>query len=105
MKLLTDQQEITRLMESARGHDLANHLKQLAWRDGFRYWMSLYGVLTEQTTQHSEYRRIEVLSNVPYNGTTVELIYRFFQNIKPVEYYTIWLYFGKDKSIVQAGAY
>ena len=105
MQNLTDKTVIAKLMQSAKAHDEANLVKNYARKKGYIHALSLYGVLTDQTEGRSEYRRIEVLSNVFWTGEIVERIHRFFRTVKPSKTYTIWLYDRERKSIALAGAY
>lgn len=94
MKRLTDEEEIERLDANWNVHMEANQMKEAAMRVGFKYAMSLYGVLRNKETGQAEYRRIEVFSSVPFYATLIELCYRFIQNHPPVEHYSIYLYDG-----------
>jgi hypothetical protein len=96
---LTQAQVIDKNMNSAMEINQATEAKDAAREFGFKWQMSLYGVLTDRTTNVSEYRRIEVLANEPYTGVDIELIYRFFRNIKPAGTYTIWLYNTKTEEL------
>jgi hypothetical protein len=102
---LTDEAFIAKVMQSAKAFDEANAVKQRARATGYVHALSLYGVLTDKTSGRSEYRRIEVLSNVFWTDKIVELIYRFFQKIKPAKTYTIWLYSEKHKGLLLVGVY
>jgi hypothetical protein len=92
MKRLTDQEEIDRLDANWNVHREANFLKEACTRQGYRYTMSLYGVLRDKTSDRAEYRRIEVFSSVGFNSTLIELCYRFLQNFPPTEHYSIYIY-------------
>jgi len=105
LEQLTDDAFIKKVMNSAKASVEANAVKQHARDTGYIYSMSLYGVLTDTTTNKSEYRRLEVLSDVFWTGDAVELIYRFFQNMKPSKIYTIWLYSGRRRSLLLVGGY
>jgi hypothetical protein len=102
---LTDDAFIQKVMNSAKAFDEANAVKQRARDTGYVYALSLYGVLTDTTSGKSEYRRVEVLSNVFWTGEVVELIYRFFQKMKPAKVYTIWLYSAKRHGLLLVGGY
>ena len=105
MKELTDKTVIAKLMESAKAKNDADTVKTWAHKKGYIHALSLYGVLTEQTERRSEYRRIEVLSNVFWTGEIVERLYRFFLKVKPKQTYTIWVYDRDRKSVALAGAW
>jgi len=105
MQNLTDKAVIDKLMDSAKAKDEANTVKAYARKKGYVHALSLYGVLTDKETGRSEYRRIEVMSNMFWTGEIVERIYRFFRTVKPYKTYTIWLYDRERKSIALAGAY
>lgn len=92
-------------MESAKAFVEANAVKERAHTEGYIHALSFYGVLTEIGSTHSEYRRIEVLSNVFWNSRIIELIWRFFKQFKPNKTYTIWLYNKERDAITQVGAY
>lgn len=102
---LTDDAFIAKVMQSAKAFDEANALKQRARDKGYVHALSLYGVLTDTISGRSEYRRVEVMSNVYWTGEIVELIYRFFQKIKPSKIYTIWLYNKNHKGLLLVGSY
>jgi hypothetical protein len=102
---LTDQIAIDKVMNSAKSYNEANELKQKARARGYVFAMSLYGVLTDRTSGRSEYRRIEILSNLFWTGEIVELIYRFFMQTKPAKCYTIWLYNYERKGLLLIGAF
>lgn len=105
MQELTDKAVIAKLMQSAKSYDEANALKSKANAKGYVYALSFYGVLTDNTTGKSEYRRIEVVSNVFWTGEIIELIYRFFQKVKPPKIYTIWLYNKERRALSMVGAF
>lgn len=92
MKRLTDQEEIDRLDANWNVHREANWLKEACTRQGYKYTMSLYGVLRNTADGHAEYRRIEVFSNIGFSSTLIELCYRFLQNFPPVDHYSIYVY-------------
>jgi hypothetical protein len=92
MNRLTNKEIIDKNMQSAMEANEAAEAKRAAAQYGYVHAMSLYGVITDAETGASEYRRIEVISNDIYNGRDIELIYRFFNAIKPAGTYTIWLY-------------
>lgn len=102
---LKTQAAIDKLMNSAKSLNEANVVKEYARKKGYVHALSLYGVLTDEVNKHSEYRRIEVLSNVFWTGEIVERIYRFFRSVKPSKTYTIWFYDKAKNSIGLAGAW
>jgi hypothetical protein len=102
---LTTQITIDKLMNSAKAANEAKIVKDYAAKKKYVYALSLYGVLTDRSSGRSEYRRIEVLSNVFWTGEIVELIYRFFQKIKPAKTYSIWLYDKQRRALGLAGAW
>lgn len=77
----------------------ATEAKDAAREFGYRFQMSLYGVLTDKISGSSQYRRIEILAKQPYSSDDVELIYRFFETVKPASVYTIWLYNNKTREL------
>ena len=105
MQELTDKTIIAKLMQSAKAFDEANSLKERARQKGYIPSLSLYGVLTDANTGKSEYRRIEIMSNIFWTGQIIELIYRFFKNIKPTKTYTIWLYNKDRKALLNIGGF
>jgi hypothetical protein len=105
MQDLTDKATIAKLMNSAKAYDEANALKDKARAKGYIHSLSLYGVLTDTATGKSEYRRLEVMSNIFWTQQIVELIYRFFKGFKPVKTYTIWLYNKDRKALSNVGGY
>ena len=102
---LTDKQVIQKNMESAMEINESNEIKNEAQKYGYRWQMSMYGVLTDATTGTSEYRRIEVLANDRYSSRDIELIYLFFNNLKPASTYTIWLYNKKTEALTLVRCY
>ena len=92
-------------MESAKAFDEANEVKSKAREAGYIHALSLYAVITDKETGHSEYRRIEVMSNVFWTGEIIELIYRFFQGFIPDRTYTIWLYNQQKEGLLNIGRY
>jgi hypothetical protein len=89
---LRDLEMVRRLMNSAKGSLEAKALKDELHSLGYTYAMSLYGVLTNKETSRSEYRRIEILLDVSPNERIVNLLYRFFQVMKPIKTYSVWVY-------------
>lgn len=95
----------------------AEHLKQIAqsagakstkrrWiKRGYDAQLSLYGVITDATTEESHYCRIEILSNTPYTERIVALVYGFFQQLKPSTSYTIWIYDHERQGLKEVGRY
>lgn len=80
-------------------HLEANGAKAFLEAEGYKYTMSLYGVLYNPETMKPEYRRIEVfLSKVP-TPLDVGAIKQFFTDIKPYPYYSIWIYNSELKEI------
>lgn len=95
----------------------AEHLKKIArsggakaikrrWiKEGYDAQISLYGVITDKTSDESHYSRIEVLSDAPYTERTVALLYDFFRELKPPTSYSIWIYSKERDSVKQVGKY
>jgi hypothetical protein len=102
---LTQKDVIDKNMASAMEINEANILKAEAAKFGFKKQMSIYGVLTNSVTHKSEYRRIEILSNGKYNSQDIELIYRFFEEVKPATIYTIWIYHKATESLALIGSF
>jgi len=96
---LRDLEAIRRLMDSAKGALEAKEVKDLLRELGYTFQMSMYGVLTNVETKRSEYRRIEVLSDVLLSEREVNLIYRFMQHNHPVKTYSIWVYDSKKDAV------
>ena len=83
-------------------HITANKIKDKLTSKGFRFTMSLYGVIDNPETQHPEYRRIEVFINGFPDQEDVGAIKNFFNDIIPYPYYTIWAYNRDEKEIIFA---
>lgn len=98
-KGLKDLESVRKLMSSAKGAVEAAKIKDALRGEGYKYEMSLYGVLKAVETNRLEYRRIEVLTNILGNERIINLIYRFFQTNKPIKTYTIWIYNSELDSI------
>jgi hypothetical protein len=105
MQDLTDDAQIVKLMNSAKAYDEANAIKEKAHAEGYVHALSLYGVLTDVTTGKSEYRRIEVMSNVFWTGDIIEHIHRFFRTLKPLKIYTLWLYDKQRHALKYVGGF
>lgn len=73
-------------------HIAANKVKDKLAAKGYRFTMSLYGVINNPETQAPEYRRIEVFINGFPGQEDVGGIKNFFTEIIPYQYYTIWVY-------------
>jgi len=98
-KGLRDLETVKRMMNSAKGFLEAKKVKDQLRSLGYPYQMSLYGVLTNKVTIKSEYRRIEVLSDILLGEREVNLIYRFLQHNHPIKTYSIWVYDSKKDAI------
>ena len=81
-------------------HIAANNVKDKLASKGFRFTMSLYGVIDNPETHHPEYRRIEVFINGFPDQEDVGAIKNFFTDIIPYQYYTIWAYNRDVKEII-----
>lgn len=96
-----DPQFLRQIAESGQ----SRRVKREYIKKGYNRQLSLYGVLTDKETGLSEYRRIEVLSNVDYNERLVALLYDFYNKLKTPEVYTIWIYDKDRKSVKEVGSY
>jgi hypothetical protein len=85
--------------------EAARLTKRQLIKSGFKHQISLYGVLTDQTTGTSVSRRIEVFSDQPYTERLVMLVHQFFQELKPLKPYTLWTLRSRETEITQVGAY
>ncbi len=65
-------------------------LKRELIKEGYSHQISLYGILTNDETEASQYSRIEVLCDTPITGREVALMHDFFKELKPLDVYTIW---------------
>lgn len=99
MNKLSEQQFKDRIDLSMRQHIEANHYKELLERLGYRYTISLYGVLHNTLLNRHEYRKIEVFLNGTPKERDVMLLQHFFEDIKPLNYFSIWVYDHKTKTI------
>lgn len=99
MKKLTETEFRNRVERAFQSHTKANKLKDFLQKEGFSYTMSLYGIVTDKTTKHSEYKRIEVFINGAPDQTDVAAINHFFEEIYPPKYYSIFVYNRESKEI------
>lgn len=99
MKKLTEQQFKDRVERSFKGHQEANKIKNFLESKGYKYTISLYGVVTNKTTKHSEYRRVEVFLNGYPEQIDVAGIQHFFEELIPYNYYSLWAYDIEQKEI------
>lgn len=72
---------------------------------GYSHQISFYGVLTNRDTEESQYSRIEVLAQDPFNYETTFLLYHFFTELKPLTSYTIWIYDPAHEGVRMIGRY
>lgn len=105
MKRIKDEEMKERLDRNLRNHGQANIMKDKLYRKGFRYTISLYGVLQDNKIGHRTYRRIEVYMNGSPNQFDVNGIREFFHEVKPYHYYSIWAYHKKAKEILLMGSW
>ncbi len=83
-----DMQEFARMAERAS----ARTKKREAIKLGYEFQLSLYGVVKNFKSGEDEYRRIEVLSNIPYDQEIFFSLYEFFSQVIPPSKYSIWRY-------------
>jgi nitrogenase subunit NifH len=100
MNRYTKQEQIERVNRQLQCHLAANEVKDKLLAEGFRYSVSLYGVIYNPETKKNEYRRIEVFMDKLPNRFSIEAIRNFFSEFKPYMYYTIWAYNSQLKEIV-----
>lgn len=105
MRCLTQQQNIERASKRFVQHLQANKLKDYLEQTGYKFTISLYGVIDNPETVKSEYRRIEVFMNGQPKQVDVEAIHEFFREIKPAMYYSIWKYQIETKNLVMIGGW
>ena len=72
---------------------------------GYSHQMSFYGILTDKETGESNYSRIEILAEGPYDYGTIFLLYQFFKELKPLDSYSIWVYSPKEEGVQVVGRY
>ena len=96
-----DAEEIRRIHESAG----SKSVKRKWIKEGYQYQISIYGVLTHVEAEESEYKRIEILSDVPWTEEIITLIYHFFHRFKPPAPYSIWLYNDERGAVTEVGRY
>lgn len=92
MQRLTEKELKDRTTRQMEQHIEANHLKTFLELHGYRFTMSLYGVLYNPETLKPEYRRIEVFMLKLPSAEDVGIIKHFFRDVKPYPYYSIWVY-------------
>lgn len=96
-----DAEEVKRIAESGS----AKRVKREWIKKGYEYQLSLYGVLLHTEVGESEYKRIEVLMDVPWTEEALHLIYDFFKMFKPPSPYSIWLYNDERGAVTEVGRY
>lgn len=74
-------------------------LKREAIESGYIHQISFYGVLTNIYTLVKDYRRIDLLSNVPFTQTLFSRLHSYFSIEKPKHRYNIYVYDGDDDTI------
>ena len=100
MKKLSEKQFLERQERSFKAHQEANKVKDFMETKGFHYTISFYGVIYNPESKKHEYRRIEVFLNVIPSQIDVAAINHFFEEIKPYNYYSLYVYDAKDKEIM-----
>ena len=96
-----DTEELKREYESTSSRTVKRE-----WiKKGYANQMSLYGVLTNQDTEASEFRRIEILSDVPFTLEIVKGVSESLEYLKPPFKYTIWLYNHREDGIKMVAHY
>lgn len=74
-------------------------------KEGYSHQLSLYGVNSNRETGESNYKRIEILSNVPWTESIVSRLYTWFSYMVPGAAYTIWIYDGGRDSFKIVGEF
>lgn len=74
-------------------------VKRQLIKEGYSHQLSMYGIVSEKENDESHFKRIEVLSNTPYTGDLIFLLYEFFKDMIVPDSYTIWRY-DKDREAV-----
>ncbi|GAH60530.1 unnamed protein product [marine sediment metagenome] len=73
-------------------HITSRQVKREWIKQGYTEQLSLYGVVRDDELDSRKYKRIEVLSNKPYDRRLIETLYYYFMGFIPLEYYSIWIY-------------
>ena len=83
----------------------SRRLKREWIKRGYSHQMSFYGILTDKETGESNYSRVEVLAEGPFDYGTTFLLYQFFRELKPLDSYSIWVYSPKEQGVQVVGRY
>jgi membrane protein YdbS with pleckstrin-like domain len=102
---LTDPEYARRLIERQDNTVAAQALKAALAAEGFKYHLSLYGVIHDTTDETNTYRRIEVLAHKFWTGADVTLIKAFFEVIIPPLVYSMWTYDRETQTINYRGGW
>ena len=79
------------------GHITSRQVKREWIKQGYTEQMSIYGVVNDAELDDKRYKRIEVLSNKPYDRRLMKTLYYYFMDFIPLESYSIWIYdLGRD---------
>lgn len=100
MKRLTEQEMKAKTEKNIQTHLEANKTKDLLFKSGFWYTISLYSVIWNPETSKHEYRRVEVFLNGLPTFKSVGVIHNFFKELIAYKYYTIWAYNIESEEII-----
>jgi len=85
------------------GREEARRLKRQWILRGYRHQISFYGVVESTDQEPSQYRRIEVLSNVAYDEEIMRFLYEFFSEIMLLKTYTLFALDGVNGDLKPIG--
>jgi len=83
----------------------SRRLKREWIKRGYSHQMSFYGILTDREAGESNYSRIEVLAEQPFDYEATFLLYTFFKELKPLDSYSIWIYSPAHEGVLVVGRY
>jgi hypothetical protein len=94
-----------RLIEHQDNTLAAQALKATLAAAGYKYALSLYGIVYNARTDTNNYCRIEVVTRQFWTGDDVTYIKGFFEYIIPVQEYTVWSYDREPKLLKCRGGF
>jgi hypothetical protein len=102
---LTDPEYARRLIERQDATLAAQTLKAALAAEGYKFALSLYGVVQNYERDDRFYRRIEVVAKKFWTGGDVTYIKAFFEYIIPMQAYSIWTYEREPQLIKNRGGF
>jgi hypothetical protein len=94
-----------RLIEHQDNTVAAQALKAALAVEGYKYALSLYGIVHNARTDADDYCRIEVVTKQFWTGADVTYVKAFFEFIIPFQEYTVWTYDREPQLIKARGGF